>query len=170
MQTQISANNNGFGHTCFDMFDWLERYIKRNALDVELSTNTPVPGPSLRIKQPSTASNGSFKRTRLPPLRPTLHVTEESISIDIHNEESIEEEHNNSPPNYRLLSKDPRKLIQIIEKKEIEFKDMERVLVAAETAMTALRRENEQLKQQLAARLTYTGNDIEFLIKNASLD
>ena len=170
MQTQITANNNAFGHTCFDMFNWLERYVKRNSLDVELSTNTPVSEPVLPIKPPTTASNGSFKRTRLPPLRPALQVTEESVSVDIHNEEPVTEEHNDSPPNYRLLSKDPRKLIQIIEKKDIAFKDMERVLVAAETTMASLRRENEQLKQQLAARLTYTGNDVEFLIKNARLN
>lgn len=163
----MKTNNNGFGHTCFDMFNWLERYIERDSLDVELSTNNTVSEQIVPIKPPTNTSNGSFKRTRLPPLRPALQLTEESVSVDIHNEEQVKEEHKDSPPNYRLLSKDPRKLIEIIERKEIAFKDMERVLVAAETAMMALRRENEQLKQQLAARLTYTGNDIEFLIKNA---
>lgn len=165
-----SITQNGFGHTCFDMFNWLERYIKRNSLVVELSTNNTVSEPVLPIKPPTNTSNGSFKRTRLPPLRPALQLTEEFVSVDIHNEEPIKEEHNEFPPNYRLMSKYPRKLIEIIEKKEIAFKDMERVLVAAETAMMTLRRENEQLKQQLAARLTYTGNDVEFLIKNAVLN
>ena len=167
MYTQTNYNNNGFGHTCFDMFNWLEQYIERNALDVKLSTNNNVPERVLPINPPTNTSNGSFKRTRLPPLRPALQVTEESISVDIHSEEPVKEEYKASPPNYRLMSKDPRKLIEIIEKKEIEFNDIERVLVAAETAMMALRQENERLKQQLAARLTYTGNDIEFLIKNA---
>ncbi len=170
MQTPVKTNNNGFGHTCFDMFNWLERYVERNSLDVELSTNNTVPEPVLPIKPPMNTSNGSFKRTRLPPLRPALQLTEESVSVDIHNEEPVTEEHKDSPPNYRLLSKDPRKLIEIIERKDIAFNDMERVLVAAETTMTALRRENERLTQQLAARLTYTGNDVEFLIKNARLD
>jgi hypothetical protein len=149
------------------MFNWLEQYVERNSLDVELSSNNAVPEPVLPIKPPTNTSNGSFKRTRLPPLRPTLRLTEEPISVDIHNEEPVKEEHKASSPNYRLMSKDPRKLIEIIEKKEIEFKDMERVLVAAETAMMTLRRENERLTQQLAARLTYTGNDVEFLIRNA---
>lgn len=139
-------------HTCHALFNAFERFAKES---------------TIKVTPPTTNNEGSFKRTRLPPLRPTLRLTEESVSVDIHNEEPVNEEHKASSPNYRLMSKDPRKLIEIIEKKEIEFKDMERVLVAAETTMEALRRENERLTQQLAARLTYTGNDVEFLIRNA---
>lgn len=158
---------NGFGHTCFDMFERIERFVKRDEIIPEppkIHELAPIMNP-LIVKPPTTKPTGGFRRNiPLGPLRPELQITESSISVDISYEETFPHETEDDKPikvrPQEYEGKNKKELMRIAKQLTIihNSKDKE---------MNKLRNTVGELQKRLSDQLSGAGNDIEFLIQRA---
>ena len=158
---------NGFGHTCFDMFERFERFVKRDEMVPEppkIHEPEPITKP-LIVKPPTTKPTGGFRRNiPLGPLRPVLQLTVTSIIADINYEETlpkgmeVDKSIKVRPQEYE--GKNKKELMRIAKQLRImhDSKDKE---------MNKLRNIIDELQKRLSDQLAGAGNDIEFLIQRA---
>ena len=155
-------------HTCHALFNAFERFAKKS---------------TVKVTPPTTNSKGSFKRTRLSPIqtKPKLEISKDIIEVTIFDEPV--------KPTVKLeMSKDVDEVTIIDEmlstckpskdfenkvrhKKEYELKNIvikQRIdLYNKGREIVELRQEIERLTQRLSEDLSFTGNDIAFLIQTA---
>ena len=158
-------------HTCNALFDAFERFAKES---------------TVKVTPPDTNNEGSFKRTRLPPIRPKpkLEIAKDIVEVtivdepvkppvklemhkDINEVTIFDEMISTCKPSkdfeYKVKQKKTADLIDIVIKQRIDLYNRGREIIE-------LRREIERLTQQLSKKLDDAGNDIAFLIQTAYLD
>ena len=158
-------------HTCHALFDAFERYAKEF---------------TVKVTPPATNNEGSFKRTRLSPIRPKpkLEITKDVVEVTIVDEpikrpvklemskdideftifdEMISTCKPSKDFEYKVKQKKTADLIDIVIKQRIDLYNKGREIIEC-------RREITRLTQQLSDKLGEAGNDIAFLIRTAYLD
>ena len=161
----------GHKHTCHDLYDAFERFAKES---------------TVKVTPPATNNEGSFKRTRLPPIQPKpkleiakdvaeatiidepvkpsvkLEISKDLEEVDIFNE-MIATCKVSKDFVYSVKHKQHDQLVDIVIKQRTELYNRGREIVE-------LRREIEHLTQWLGEKLEDEGNDIGFLIREAYVE
>ena len=158
-------------HTCHALFDAFERFANES---------------TVKVTPPTTNNEGSFKRTRLPPIqpKPKLEIAKDVVEVTIIDEPVkpsvklemykdideftiFDEMISTCKPSkdfvYKVTQKKRDDLIDIVIKQRIDLYNKGREIVEC-------RREIERLTQQLSDKLSEAGNDIAFLIRTAYVE